>query len=372
MSDDSTADEIETIAVNTAQRKMPGKKLLSPVKAGLLAGGAAAPLGPISLLVGLGTGVVQHFKQKNYTENETAFRENLASERAQLVELMNKEYEMADPDEKRIIDYARAAMTDGYKRLASGDPSGDRILADARNLLVGIMQGDLGARRQEQAQGMAVQRDLVKTAAGAYREEHQNTVTNYNQIQLQTDKIFDIVNDPNFDPNKPVNKAYLTDLLSMAGNMMFKDAPNKLDAAAQAIGGVSSTAGAFAGGVATFFNSDDFKVTKEDYNRLALNARKLTQEYASRYLTDLGERAKSLDSWSRKLKLLPDDMSLADYISGNQKELRLTPIPENLSLPKAENSIWNPTRGSRSPRTAPTQNLIPQNYTPVTRTRPTN
>lgn len=322
----------EEVRVETGPRKIARSNYsgLSPVQAGIFGALAALPAGPLAPVVGLGTGIVQHFKRENYIDKQSKYLTNLLEERHQMKGLLDKEFEGADPDEKRMIEVARATMTDGYERLASGDASGEKLIADARSMLTGIVQGDIAQRKQEEAKAMDVQRGLVDTAARAYRGEYQNVLGAFQDVDMQATKILELTADPNFDPNKPVNRAHLAELLSMGG-LMFRDAPNAMDAIAQGVSGLPGpagmAAGGAAGGLATLMSSEEFKVSKEDYNRLALNSKHYAEKYAKLKLEQLGAQSKSLDAWGRKLGIVPDDFSLADYVSGGEKELRLTPVP---------------------------------------------
>lgn len=137
----------------------------------------------------------------------------------------------------------------------------------------------------------------------------------------------DLVSQKDFDPNNPLNKAHLAELISMGG-LMFRDTPDLAEGLAQGIGAVNGTAGGIAGGLATMLKSQDFKVTPEMYNRIALNTQKYAKILADRKMSQLGDQAKQLDFWGKKLGVIPEDYSLGSYISGGEKELRLTPAPK--------------------------------------------
>lgn len=308
-------DEVEVSAVPTANRK----KVISPWKAALV-GLAGGPL------TSLAFGVTQAYRNKSYLEEEAERKTRDRAERDQLQSVIAKEHAIADEDEKRLLDYAKGRVADGYERIAGGDNSGYQIIEKAQGIIEGIIGKDMDARKAEAAEQNRFQRDLIKTAASGMRQEFQNTTDALNSIDHQATKILNLVAQKDFDPNKPIHKAHLAELLSMGG-LMFKDTPDMMDALTEGVGAVNGIAGGIVGGIATAFKSQDFKVSAEDYNRLALNAQKYARMFAERKMTQLGDQSKSLDTWGKKLGAIPNDYSLGDYISGGEKELRMTPNP---------------------------------------------
>lgn len=294
-------------------------KLISPWKAALV-GLAGGPL------VSAAFGITQAYRNKSYLESEAERQVRDREERNQLRNVIDKEYAIADEDEKRLLDYARGRVADGYERIAGGDKSGYEIIEKAQGVIEGIIGKDIDARKAEVAEQNRFQRELIKTAATGMRQEFQNTTDALNGIDHQATKILDLVAQKDFDPNKPIHKAHLAELLSMGG-LMFKDTPDMMDALTEGVSAVNGVAGGIVGGIATAFKSQDFKVTAEDYNRLALNAQKYARLFAERKMTQLGDQARSLDTWGKKLGAIPTDYSLGSYISGGEKELRMTPNP---------------------------------------------
>lgn len=312
-------EEMQEVEVSAAQ---PGSKIKKPPsawKAALL----GLPGGPF---VSLGFGLAQHFRNKSYLEDEAARQVRDRGERDQLKQTIDSEDALADPDEKRLLQYAKGRIADGYERIAGGDKSGYVIIEHAQGLIEGIIGKDMDARKAEIADQNRTQRDLITTAAKGYRQEYQTTVDAVNSIDHQATKILDLVAQKDFDPNKPINKAHLAELLSMGG-LMFKDTPDMLDGLTQGVSSINGIAGGIVGGIATAFKSQDFKVSAEDYNRLALNAQKYARMFAERKTGQLGDQSRSLDTLGKKLGVIPQDYSLGDYISGGEKELRTTPNP---------------------------------------------
>lgn len=315
---EETIEDMQEIEVSSKPaRKI--KKPMSGLKAGVIGTLTMGPIGPL-------IGVMQHFRNKSYMERQTAYLDQLDNEQAQIKDILASEDEAADPDERRMIQHARGLIRSGYQALANGDKRGAVLIERAQSALEGIISGDINFRKQEQAAQNQVQRELISNSAKKYRDEYQNTIDAVNGVDHQATKILELVADPNFDPNKPLNKAHLAELLSTSG-MMFKDTPDLMDGLAQGVGALNGVAGGVVGGIATMLKSSDFKVTPEDYNRLALNAQKYARIFGDRKASQLGDQASSLDSYGKKLGIVPSDYSLRDYISGAEKELRMSPNP---------------------------------------------
>lgn len=312
------ADDMQEIEV-TGNPVANKTKLRSPWKAALL----GLPGGPF---VSLGFGLAQHFQNKNYLEQEAARQTRDAEERKQLKAVLSREMALADPDEKRLLEYAQGRVADGYQRVAGGDKSGYQIIEHAQEIIEGLIGKDIDARKQEQAKQQDTMRDLVSASAKGYRQEYQDTRNAFTSTNRLAQQILDLVAQPDFDPNKPINKAHLAELLSMGG-LMFKDTPDLLDGVTQGVGAFNQTAGGVVGGLSTLVKSEDFKVTPEDYNRLALNMQKYTKIYAQQKLSELGRQASNLDAWGKQNAIFPKEYNLQDYISGGEKELQMTPNP---------------------------------------------
>lgn len=311
------ADETESeivVSGNSAKKKLP-----SPWKVGLLGTLTMGPIGPFM-------GVAQHFRNKSYLEKQAALESRLNYEHSQARDILDKEMGIADEDEKRLIEVARGYIADGYERLASGDKSGDQLIARAQTLLENVIGGDIQFRKQEQKAQNDMQRELFSNSAKKYRDEHQNTIDAVNGVDHQATKILALVADPNFDPNKPINRAHLSELLS-AGTAMFKDTPDLMDGLAQGVGALNGVAGGVVGGIATMIKSNDFKVTPEDYNRLALNAQKYARVFGERKMSQLGDQSLALDAFGKRTGIIPNDYSIRDYVSGGEQELRMAPNP---------------------------------------------
>lgn len=312
------ADEILPEVTVSGQNQPAIKKPPSAWKVGLLYTLIGGPF------AGLATGIIQHSRNKSYLEKEAAAQD----ERKSLTNTIDNELKIADPDEKRLLDYAKGLKVQAYEYLATGQTKqGQQLLDHSRQLVEQIMTGDISQRKQDEAAKGEFQRGLIGDAAKGYHQEFQNTRDSFNGIDRQASMVLDLVAQPDFDPNAPLNKAHLAELLSMGG-LMFKDTPDLAEGFAQSVGAVSGIAGGLAGGLATALKSQDFKVTPEMYNRLALNTKKYAEVFANKKIGELQEQGTSLDEWSKKLGIIPQDYSMWNYISGGEKELKMLPAPK--------------------------------------------
>lgn len=343
------AEDIEEIEVGAPAVGSQIKKPPSAWKVGLvgLLGG-----GP---LVGLGLGIAQHFRNKNYLEHAAEQQQINRHARDDLQGLIRRETAIADDDEKRLLDYANGRVAEGYERIASGDSSGYAMIQEAQSTIKDIMVKDRDARKDELKAQSDQQRELVSTAAKGLRNEYQATTDAFNAINHTSQKVLALVADKNFDPNKPTNKAMLGELLSM-GAMMFKDTPDMIEGLAEGVSALNGQVGGIVGGIATIMKSEDFKMSPEDYNRLALNAQKYAKVYATQKLEQLGSQAGSMDTIAKRLGVIPQDYSLGNYISGGEKELRMTPNP--VFTGGYEDDDYAPSKPEQGERTsAPTKKL---------------
>lgn len=328
-----------------------GLASFNPLQAGLLYGGLSSTvLGPFGLLVGLGAGILSKRLRQNFADREASDLQNLRSEYKGLQTELQSELEMADPEEKRLLLHAQRLAVDGWKRLEAGDEAGRAMIERANEMSRNIMVADQQNRRQEQASQQQFQRGLIGNAANEYRTQYQANLSLAEDMDKQALRVMQLVADPNFDPNKPFNKAILADLLQTGIGGMYRDAPDMLDAIAQgapAIGAILGARGGPAGaaiggsigdiiqGVTTGVKAKDFQVTREEYNRIALNLRKYSQQYAQQRMQRLGEQSVALDSFARQTGAIPEDYSIGDYVTGGVKELKFAPSPQLPSTPPA-------------------------------------
>jgi hypothetical protein len=371
------ADEIESVTTSAPAQSpgaRPGFGGLSPLTTGLLYGGAATAVGgPLGLLVGLGFGLAQKRMRDSFLDREARYAANIRGEHATFNEEVTRELEVADPDEKRLLEHAKRLETNGWYRLQSGDESGREMIDQANLITRGIMQADQSQRKQEEAAQQQFQRGLIGTAANDYRSQYQQTMDQVETTDNQASRVLDLAAQPDFDPNAPFNKAAMAELLSTGIGGLFRDAPDAMDAVTQgasglgALGAPGAIIAAGVEGISTFFKSKDFKISREDYNRIALNMKKYAEVLAKQRIGRLGEQSQQLEAFARQVGAIPADYSLGQYVSGGVKELRLNPVPQyqppretaqpirrraTLPTPAQRSNQWN--RNQIGKRTRPT------------------
>lgn len=366
------ANEVTVATKSEGMPRRPGPTglaALSPIQAGLLYGGVSAPvLGPFALIAGLGAGILSKRLRQNFLDREAADVQNLRSEHKGLMSEIQGELEIADPEEKRMLQHAQRLATDGWYRLQSGDETGREMIQQANEMSRNIMSADQQVRRQEESQRMQMQRDLIKDAANNYRNEFQQNLSLAEDADKQAMRVLQLVADPNFDPDKPFNRAVLGDLL-LSGGPMFETAPNMLDAVSQgaptigailgARGGpggaaIGDTIGGLVGSLVSGLKSKDFKISREEYNRIALNMRQFTKQYASERMGRLGAQASQLDGFAKQVGAIPQDYSLGDFVTGGVKELRMLPTP---TMPKMSTNRTSQTVTPQG-RPPPTESFL--------------
>lgn len=369
------AEEIVTTSSRELSAKRPEPRGLTPLQAGLMWGaGGAAIGGPIGLLAGVLAGVVAKRSKENYLDRVAADMHNMRREYEVLNERIDEEYEIADPDEQRLLQDAKDVAANGWYRLQSGDETGRQLIEQAHETIRGIMNADIQARKSEQAAQFNAQRGLVSSAATTLRDQYSTTLTAARQVDSQAQRILELTADPNFDPDKPFHKAVLAELVSTSIGGMYKDDPNGLLNGLAELGSTGSEIGTVIGGLAKLGKSvadkDDFKISREEYNRIALNIRKVTQTYGQKRMMEIEQQATGLNDFGRKTGLIPQDYSLADYVSGGVRELQLAPAaipnirPLDTKQPIAARRTpsWTPPR--RQQIVAPElQPLTPEKWT---------
>jgi hypothetical protein len=273
-----TAAERSDLITRVPERKSPAG---NAIKEGLLYGGAAATVGGpvVGGLVGLGRGILSYTLNKSQMEKEVKYFERLRANELDLRNELDRELEIADPDESRLLMQAKRYADKGYQMIMEGQAErGSAFVEQANAMMRGIMGADSQFRKQEEAAKNANQRQLITTAAGALRDQYMKHMENFSAIDEQTSRILELTADPEFDPNKPFNKAMLMDLISVGVNGAYKDAPDWLDAIGQGTSGLGNLgkyggiAGDIIGGIATAVKAEDFKVSREDFNRVAMTA----------------------------------------------------------------------------------------------------
>lgn len=337
---------------DNAAKSYPG---MSPLKAALLYGGAGAMVGgPLGLITGAMAGITAKKQRDNYLDRQAAY----SLEQAQFNNELSNESNIADPDEQRLLGHAKRVADAGWQRLAAGDASGREMVDSANAFMAQVINGDREARKQEQTAQVSFQRNLIGSAAEDYRKQYQTHVTDFESVDTQVARVLDLTANPDFDPNKPVNKAVLTDLISTGIGGFYRDSPGLLDGVAEGVGGLDKlgkyggTVGGIIAGVATAIKSQDFKVGREDYNRIAFNMRKVIQEATAARMERLSGQAANLNTFARKTGAIPADYSLADYVTGGTKELKIltaAPAAQKITPPAAASPrVGTPSRNMQN------------------------
>lgn len=318
-------DEVLSIARRNAPFPSPQPKGASPLVAGALYGAAGLALGgPIGLLAGLVAGVASKRNRDNQLDRYARSVANLRDEQTSLNSEIAGELELADEDEKRLLLSAKRTATDGYLRLQAGDEAGAQMIEQANALIRGVISGDVAARKTEQAARFNDQRQLVGKAAQDLRNEYSLTVNQARDVDKLSQRVFELTADPKFDPAKPINRAILSQLINAGVSDTFRDDPSGfLEGVSEA--GQGSIVGGLAKGLDTLLDAEDFKVSREDFNRLALNSRKIVSQYAEQRLSEIRAQATNLNTVSQRSGLTDKDYDLGEYVSGSSKDLRIAP-----------------------------------------------
>lgn len=362
------AEEITVQADRNKAYPRPQPQGLSPLQAGLLyAAGGAAIGGPIGLLAGLGAGILAKRGKESYLDRVARDTYNTRAEYQNIDNTLSQELEIADPDEARILKDARNTAAVGWQMLQSGDERGRDLIMQAHETARGVMNADIQARKAEQAAQFNTQRGLITSAAPALRDQYSTVINSVRTLDTQAQRILELTADPNFDPNKPFNKAVLAELVSTSVGGMFKDDPNGLLNGLAELGTTGSEVGSIIGALArlgkSVADSDEFKVSREEYNRIALNIRQVTRLYGGQRLQEIGAQAERLDGFARQVGAIPENYSLRDYVSGGVSELQVAPA---ISVPNI--APIDTKQPSAAVRSAP--QWQPRTSGPPRRTRP--
>lgn len=349
---------------------------LSPLATGLLYGGAATAIaGPVGLLAGLFHGVLSQRNRENYLDSVARESYNSRIRFEGINDQIKQELQIADPDEARLLRSAQQQAEQGWRILQSGDPAGRELIEQAYATTQGIMNADIQARKAEQASQFNAQRGLITSAAPTLRDQYSGVINNTRQVDSISQRVLSLTADPDFDPNKPFNRAVLAEMISVGGGM-FKDNPEGFWAGLAA-GGAGTIVGSIAQGVDVLLDTEKFKITREDFNRLAINARKVAQQYGQQRLQEISQQAAGLDDWARRVGAIPSDYSLRDYVSGGVSELQIAPaatvpsikpLGNNQPVPRQETPTWQqqPRRSQGPPRRARPQLTAPELTQPET------
>jgi len=353
MADDTEETSLPDVSISTASNRPQLKPYqgMSPLRAGLMYGGAASMvMGPLGLLVGLGAGITAKRMRDNYLDNQAREMRAFGGETSSMNDEIDAAMRTADPETRKLLDHGKLTVANGWYRLQSGDESGRELIQQGESMLQGVLQGNRDQYLSDQAAAHQFQRGLVTTAANDYRSQFQQNAEQATNIDQQAMRVLELANAPDFDPDKPANKAILAQLVSTGVNGLYKDAPDVFDAVGQgtdALSHIPVVGGAakdIAGGILTYMKSQDFKVTKEDWNRIALNMKNFNTNYTQKKFAQLGQQSDNLDAFAKKSGMLPSDYSMRDYVSGGVKDLNFLPAP---NVPT--NAPKKPARSQQQP-----------------------
>lgn len=379
------ADEVEEVT-SSSPRSQPYERArppgLSPLVTGLLYGGAGAAIGgPIGLLAGLFQGIVSQRNRESYLDSAARASYNSRIRFDGINDQIKQELQVADPDEARLLRSAQQQAEQGWQILQSGDPSGRDLIEQAYATTQGIMNADIQARKAEQASQFNTQRGFITSAAPALRDQYSTLINQVRDTDSRAERILQLVADPSFDPDKPFSKSVLTELVSSSLGGMFKEDPNGLLNGLAELGSGGSEVGTIIATLAragkAVADTDEFKISREEYNRVALNIRQVARQYGQQRLQEISQQAAGLDDWGRRIGAIPSDYSLRDYVSGGVKDLQIAPavavpnvrpLTSNQPMPnRQEETSWQPRMSSGPPRrvrpqlqAAPLQVLTPQ------------
>lgn len=335
------ADEDQLEVSSSAPRgKAPAPGGPSPLQAGLLYGGlGAAVAGPAGVLFGLGAGIASAIGRKRFVAKQTQFLNNLDAEYQEAQNNLRDEMEIADPDEKRLLTVGKRMIDDGWNRLGSGDQSGQELWDRGNQIIMGVIQGDISQRKADETASQGMQRDLVSTSAKSLRDEYQQNLTAYSSSTEAANKLLSLTAQKDFDPNKPFYRAALTGLLADSINSFYKDTPSAAGElfagtgnALQGMGGKLGQAGSVVGDVikmaGSYINAKEFEVSREDYNRIAMNVLKVAQGQTQQRMGRIDKQGATLDAVARRNGIVKPDYSFQDYITGGVKDLDLLPVQQ--------------------------------------------
>lgn len=354
------AEEIISEAEREQPYARPRRPGPSPLQTGLLYGaGGAAIGGPIGLLAGIFAGVLSKRANDSYLDRVARDMHNTRREYSGLQDEIKNELTIADPDEARLLQSAQRIAADGWYRLQSGDETGREMIEQANETIRGIMNADIQNRKAEQAAQFNTQRGLITNSATSFRDAYSQTIEQTRQLDTLSERVLELTSDGDFDPNKPFNRAILAELVSTGVGGMFKDDPNGF-LAGVAEGGEGTIIGAIAKGTKTWLDEEEFQVSREDYNRIALNARRVTRQFAEKRLAEIEQQAGGLDQFAKQVGVIPQDYSLRDYVSGGIRELSVAPAidirniqPTDSKAPSSSTARapqWQMQRSSGPPR----------------------
>lgn len=314
----------------------------SPLQAGLFYGGLTAAVGgPVGILAGLVAGLGTAFRKNSIVSQAAEMKKRLDTEYDATSKNIANEDQIADPDEKRMLLIGKNMVNAGYERLRAGDPSGQELMDKGNAIVQGIVQGDITNRRAQEAANANMNQQLVTGSARSLRDEYQGNISAYDSSTEAAQKLLRLTAQKDFDPNKPFYKAALTGLLADSVNSYYKDTPSVATALTEGVGGaLGATPNLYAQGagaiISTFgaiINAKDSEVSREDYNRIAMNVLTVARETTQARMQRISQQGQTLEQFGKKNNVFAPDFSIADYITGGTSELPTLPVAKYIAPP---------------------------------------
>lgn len=360
MDDEQTVPiPIDTVSTSRAAASSPSPYHgPTPLQSSLFFGTLGAVGGPLGILAGLALGGLgAAFQRSSITSRALEMRRRLDSEYDSTANNIAGEQKIADPDEARMLQLAKTMVNAGYERLRAGDPSGQELMDKGNAMVQGIVQGDITRRKSDEASNAAMNQQLISSSARSLRDEYQGNITAFDSSTEAANKLLRLTAQKDFDPNKPFYKAALTGLLADSVNSFYKDSPSVVGELTAGVGGALGAApnmyaqGASAAVTAlgAIINAKDAEVSREDYNRIAMNVLTVARETTTARMQRLSQQGQNLEAYGKKNNVFAPDFSLSDYITGGVSDLPVLPIakyipptsPKTPPATKKPGGMWN-------------------------------
>lgn len=216
---------------------------------------------------------------------------------------------------------------------STADPAEAKAWQDQFNSYRGMALSDDGELQREGLDGLAkmaegirgavdrrqqAQSEFVIEQARELREQHQRAVAPMRELQSNMEQLNQLLADPEFNQNLPINRGYLLELLKGSTRQMLSDPEDFADALTQSGGGgLISSLVRFAGGVMA---AEDFNFTKEDYARLARAMYTFNEQRYQKTVAPLEMQAAALEQAAGGLGFLPPGYSLTQYVTGSPEK----------------------------------------------------
>lgn len=198
---------------------------------------------------------------------------------------------------------------ESYKELAlSHDEVQQREGLNGLSSMATAVRGAVDRRR-------ASQQEFIIGSARELRADTMRAKQPMRELQANAEQLNELLADPDFEQNLPLNRGRLMTLLESTGRQMLTDPADMADALmrAGAGGGLVGSLISAAGGA---LDAQDFDFTKEDYARIARASYTFNAKRYERTVAPLELQAAALDEAAAGLDFLPRGYSLTQYVTG--------------------------------------------------------